>query len=58
MNTENAGSRGSIEIPHGFSKNVFSRERIKLYFVLTFKVIISHIFPEKFIEIHKVVWKI
>ena len=34
-----------------FSKNVSSRERVKPWFFLTFNIIISHIFPENFIEI-------
>ena len=35
----------------GFSKNVSSRERVKPWLFLTFNIIISHIFPENFIEI-------
>ena len=35
----------------GFSKNVSSKERVKLWFFVTFNIIISHIFPENFIEI-------
>ena len=32
----------------GFSKNVFSRERVNLCFFVTFNVIVSHIFHENF----------
>ena len=41
--------------PSGFSKNVSSKERV---FFVTFNIIISHIFPENFIEIPQVVQKI
>ena len=34
-----------------FSKNVSSRERVKTCFFVTFDIIVSHIFPENFIEI-------
>ena len=41
--------------PYGFSKNVSSKERVKLWFFVTFDIIISHIFPENFIEIPQLV---
>ena len=41
----------------GFPKNVSSKERIKPWFFVTFNIIISHIFPENFIEIPQVVQK-
>ena len=44
--------------PCGFSKNVFSRERVKLRFFVTFDIIKSQNFSEKFIEIPQVVQKI
>ena len=46
------GGGGSIW-PHlcGFSKNVFSRRRIKPCFFVTFNIIISYILTENFIEI-------
>ena len=37
--------------PCGFSKYVSSKERAKAWFFVTFDTIISHIFPETFIEI-------
>ena len=44
--------------PCGFSKSVFSRERVKPCFFVTFNIIISHIFPENLIEIPQFVQKI
>ena len=41
----------------GFLKNVFSKEKVKRCFFVTFNVI-SRIFPEVFIEISQVVHKI
>ena len=41
-----------------FFKTVFSRERVKPWFFVTFDIIIKHIFPENLIEISQVVWKI
>ena len=49
---------GQIDLPCGFSKNVFSKGRVTLWFFVTFNIIISHIFPENFIEIPQVVQKI
>ena len=44
--------------PCGFSKNVSSKERVRHWFFVTFNVIISHIFPEYFIEIPQVAQKL
>ena len=33
-----------------FSKDVSSKQRVQPYFFVTFNIIISHIFPENFIE--------
>ena len=46
--------------PHAlwFSKNVFSRERLKPCFFVTFKIIKSHIFPANFNVITQVIQKI
>ena len=41
-----------------FSKNVFSIERAKPLFFLTFNIALTHIFPENFIETAEVVQKI
>ena len=41
-----------------FYKNVSSRKRGKPWFFMTFNIIISHIFPENFIEISQVDQKI
>ena len=49
---------GQFNSPCGFSKNVFSKERVKPCFFVTFNIIISHTFPENFIEIPQVVQKI
>ena len=42
----------------GFSKNVSSKEILKPWNFETFNIIISHIFPESFIEISQVIQKI
>ena len=53
------GGGGSIWAPPcGSSKNVSSRERVNPWFFVTFYSIISHIFPENFIESPQVVQKI
>ena len=39
------------------SKNVSSRERVKSCFFMTFNIIISHIFPQNFIDISQVIQK-
>ena len=44
--------------PCGFSKYISSKERAKACFFVTFDTIISHIFPETFIEIPQVVQNI
>ena len=46
---------GQIDPPCAFSKNVFSKERVKPCFFVTFKIISKHIFPENFIEFPQVV---
>ena len=43
---------------YGFSKNLSAKERVKPCFFVTFDIIISHIFPENFIEIPQVVQKL
>ena len=42
----------------GFLKNVCSKEKVNPWFFVTFNIIISHIFPENFIEIPLVAQKI
>ena len=37
--------------PCGFSKNVSSKQWVKPWVFMTFSIILSHIFPENFIEI-------
>ena len=44
--------------PCGFSKNVFFRESMEPCFFVTFNILITHIFPETFIEIPQLVQKI
>ena len=44
--------------PCGFSKNVSSKETVKPCLFMTFNIIISHIFPENFIEFPQVVQKL
>ena len=41
-------------LPQGFSKNLFSRKRVKSYLFVAVNIIIRHIFPENFIEITQV----
>ena len=43
--------------PCGFSKNLSSKKREKRWFLVTFNIIIIHIFPENFIEIPQFVEK-
>ena len=58
LNSEREGGQLTFSLSlSGFSKNVFSTERVKHCFFVTFNVI-SHIFPESFIEIFQVVHKI
>ena len=49
------GGKFDLLPPCDFSKNVSSRERVKLWVFVTINVIISHFFPENFIEIPQVV---
>ena len=62
LNPKTAGREGEwggqFEPPCGFSNNVSSKERVKRWFFGTFNIIISHIFPENFIEIPQVVQKL
>ena len=44
--------------PCCFFKNVSSKERVKLWFLMAFNIMISDMFPENFIEIFQVVQKI
>ena len=44
--------------PCGFSKDMFCRVRVKLRFLVTFNIDISHIFPGNFIEILHLLQKI
>ena len=53
---EGGGRRGD-DTPCSFSKNVSSKERVKPWFFVTFNIIISHIFPENFIEFPQVFQK-
>ena len=55
---EGGGGRGQFDHPFSFSKVLSSKERVKPWFFVTFNVIISHIFPENFIEITQIVKKI
>ena len=41
-------------LSQGFSKNLFSRKRVKSYLFVAVNIIIRHIFPENFIEITQV----
>ena len=51
FNPKPAGESQFDRSPCGFLKNVSSKERLKPWFFVTFNIIISHIFPENFIEI-------
>ena len=42
----------------GFLENVYSKERVKPWFFVTFNIISKHIFPENFIEFPQFVQKI
>ena len=42
----------------GFLKIVSSKQKVKPWFFVTFKIIIRHIFPKNFIEIPQVVLKL
>ena len=52
------GSHSPLHHPCGFSKIVPSKQRMKLWFFVTFNIISRHIFPENFIELPQVVQKI
>ena len=54
------GRGGSIWSPSpcGFLNIVSSTDKLKLWFFLTFNIILKHIFPESFIEFPQVVQKI
>ena len=63
INPKTAVVGGGINLPpcspyFGFSKSVSSKERVKPWFFVTFKIIISHISLENFFEIPQVVQKI
>ena len=47
-------ARGQFDPSCGFFKNVSAEELVNAWFFVTFNVIISHIFPENFIEIPQV----
>ena len=52
-----AGAVNLTPPPCGFSKNASIKEKVKPWFFVTF-IVISHIFPQTFIEITQVVQKI
>ena len=52
------GRESQFETPVGFLKYASSRERVKLWFFVNFSNIISHIFPENFIEVLQIVQNI
>ena len=49
---------GQYDLSCGFFKNVSAKEIVNSWFFVTLNIIISHIFPENFIEIPQVVQKI
>ena len=49
---------GQFYLSCGFFKNVSAKEIVNSWFFVTLNIIISHIFPENFIEIPQVVQKI
>ena len=49
---------GNLTPPVVFPKMYPSKERLNPWFFMTINIIISHIFPENFIEIPQVVQKI
>ena len=59
LNFKTAG-RGVNLIPHPmvFQKMYLLKERVKLWFFVTFNIILKNIFPENFIEIPRVVQKL
>ena len=61
VNSKMAGGRVNLTPPLpscGFSKNISSKERMKPWFFVAVNIIISHIFPENFMEVPEVVQKI
>ena len=58
VNPKTTGGRGSIWPPWGFSKIVSSKQRLKPWFFVAFKIIKRHIFPENVIEIPQIVQKL
>lgn len=52
-----AGAVNLTPPPCGLSKNASIKEKVKPWFFVTF-IVISHIFPQTFIEITQVVQKI
>ena len=59
INPKKAGERGGGDhFSLWFFQNIFSRERVKPCFFVTFNIIISHKFSENFIEFPEVVQKI
>ena len=58
INPKTAGGEGQFNPPCDFSKTVSSKETVERCFFLTFNIILSHIFPENFIEFPRVVQKI
>ena len=49
---------GQFDPTCGFSNNVYSKERVKPWYFVTFNIITSQIFPENFNEIFQIVQKI
>ena len=45
----------NLTLPPDYSKIVFSREKVKPCFFVTFNIITSHIFPENFIKIPQLI---
>ena len=62
MREEGGGVGGGggcqIDTPRGFSKNVSSKDRVKLWLFVTFIIISKQVFPENFIEFPQVVQQI
>ena len=58
ISTRKAGGVNLTFLPIGFSKAVFSRERLKPRFLVTFNMIIRDIFTANITEIHQIIQKI
>ena len=58
FNPKTAGGWAQFELPSGFSKNFSPKERVKLWFFVTFNIVVSLIFPENFIGIPQVIQKL